>query len=57
MDPTKSHMRLVESVEHGDRELLIRPTELSGDVQDHFWSDGTIITPWYQAEIFLRLPC
>lgn len=50
-------MRLVESVEHGDRELLIRPTELSGDVQDHFWSDGTIITPWYQAKIFLRLPC
>ena len=40
-----------------DRELLRRPTELSGDVQDHFWSDGTIIAIKHQAETFLRLPC
>lgn len=42
-DPVKFHVRSVKAVQCGDRELLVRPTELSGDVQDHFSSDGTSI--------------
>lgn len=51
----KSFVRSVKALRCGVRELLIRTTEVLGDVKDDFCSGRTITAPQQQAETFLSL--